>query len=371
MDNARPTWAEIDLKAIKNNLGIIKRWAGDSKVMAVVKADAYGHGMVPVAAACLQEGVDFLGVASLEEAIQLRNAGISIPILVLGYISEKYSEDIIRYQVRPTVFNYRLAQELSRSAVKLSREVDIHIKIDTGMGRLGFDSEDTLEVINRIALLPGIKMEGIFTHLATADCEDKSYSTEQLQRFSECISRLEKQGVHFPLKHCSNSAGLLTLTESRLNMIRAGIILYGLYPSPHIEKYNLGVVPAMKLKSRIVQLKTLKKGAAVSYGRSYICSRDTKVATVPIGYADGYSRLLSNRAWAVIKGERVPLIGKVCMDQCMFDVTGLDGISENDEVLLFGRLEDGVTADDLARIINTINYEIVCSVSSRVPRTYI
>lgn len=270
-----------------------------------------------------------------------------------------------------TVFNSALARALSDAAIKSSKSAHIHIKIDTGMGRLGFSpDEETIEEIINISRLPGIKLEGIFTHFASADQMDKSSSLKQLNLFNDLVGELERRGINFPLKHCSNSAGLINLPEARFNMIRAGIILYGLYPAPHISR-TLQVIPAMTLKSRIGFLKQLKAGTAVSYGGTWQCERDTMVATVPIGYADGYSRLLSNRAFGVVRGQRVPLIGTVCMDQCMFDVTDAAAIREGDEIILFGKPEDLVTADELAEIEGTINYEVVCAVGSRVPRIYI
>lgn len=371
MDNKRPTWAEIDLKAIQHNIRGVKDAAAGAKVMAVVKANAYGHGMLEVARVCLQEGVDFLGVASLDEALDLRQAGIDSPILVLGYIPAQYAETVVEEGIRATVFSYDLARALSRAAVKLSATAHLHVKVDTGMGRLGFLPEkDYLETISRMADLPGIFIEGIFTHFAVADIVDKTFSYKQLALFSDVISYLERRGLSIPLKHCANSAALMEIPESIFNMVRAGIVIYGLYPSSEVDRKRLAIIPAMTLKSRVSFVKELGAGATISYGRTYRCSKKTKVATVPIGYADGYSRLLSNRARAVIKGQTVPLIGTVCMDQCMFDVTDVEGVAEGDEVVLFGRPEDGVTADDLAEIMGTINYEVVCSIGSRVPRIY-
>ena len=371
MDNKRTTWAEIDLKAIHDNLQKIKQAAAPARVMAVVKANAYGHGVHEITRACLQEGVDNLGVASLDEAMAIRRDGAAVPILILGPWGAQDAQTAVEWSFHMTVFNSRLARALSDAAIKSSKSAHVHIKIDTGMGRLGFppDEETIGEIIN-ISRLPGIKLEGIFTHFASADSTDKNSSLKQLRIFNELTAELEERGINIPLKHCSNSAGLINLPEARFNMIRAGIILYGLYPSPDVSR-ALQVTPAMTLKSRISFLKQLKAGTAVSYGGTWQCERDTMVATVPIGYADGYSRLLSNRAFGVVRGQRVPLIGTVCMDQCMFDVTDAAEIREGDEIILFGKPEDLVTADELAEIEGTINYEVVCAVGSRVPRIYI
>ncbi len=371
MDKTSPSWAEIDLTAIKYNLCNIRKAARGSRVMAVVKADAYGHGMLEVSRACMEEGIDYLGVASLNEALQLLDTAGDIPVLVLGYLPKMHAQLVVEKGIRATVYDYNLAQELSRAALEIGRSAYVHIKVDTGMGRLGFcPGEESLKLIRSIADLPGIKLEGIFTHFAVSDIEDKGFTLEQLDLFSSMIASLEEAGIIIPLKHCSNSAALMEMPETHFNMVRAGIVLYGLYPSKYVKREKLDIIPAMTLKSRVGMVKTLEAGHTVSYGRTYCCEKEILVATVPIGYAEGYSRLLSNRAHAVIKGQRVPLIGIVCMDQCMFDVSGLKRVSKEDEVVLFGKPEDGVTADELAEIIGTINYEIVCSVSSRVPRIY-
>lgn len=372
MDNRRPTWAEIDLKAIKHNIGSIREAAAGARVMAVVKANAYGHGMLEVSRLCLEEGIDYLAVASLDEAMSLRDAGINVPILVLGYIPEEYASTIVANNIRVTIFNLSLARALSRAAVMLSKEAYLHIKIDTGMGRLGFlPDEKTLDIIGEIAALPGIKIEGIFTHFAEADIKDRSFTLEQLDIFKNFLMQLQERKIYIPIKHCSNSAALIEYPEAHFDMVRAGIVLYGLYPSSDVHREKLDIIPAMSFKSKISFIKTLPEGYTISYGRTYCCDKETKVATVPVGYADGYSRLLSNRARAVIRGTRVPLIGNVCMDQCMFDVTGIKDVKEGDEVILFGRPEQGVTADNIAELMGIINYEVICSITSRVPRIYI
>ena len=330
MDNHRPTWAEIDLAAIKRNLAEIKQAAGHARIMAMVKANAYGHGMLEVSRICYQEKVDFFGVASLDEALTLKQEIFDIPILVLGYIPLSDAITVVAEDIRPCIFTMESAQVMSRAAVQLNRPAHLHIKLDTGMGRIGFLPDDnSLNLLQEIAALPGVKIEGIFTHLAEADIEDSSFTREQINTFKRFIKKLEERGINIPLKHCS-----------------------------------------MTLKSRVSYVKTLPVGHSISYNRTFYCQRDTRVATVPIGYADGYSRLLSNRTQALIKGKLVPLVGNVCMDMCMFDVSGVGEVKEGDEVILFGRPEDGVTANDLAQAIGTINYEVVSALGSRVPRIY-
>jgi len=373
MDNTRRTWAEIDLTAIRHNVRNIKQLlAPQTSLMAVVKADAYGHGMVRVARTCLESGADSLAVATIDEAIRLREDGIDAPMMILGHMTEDDAAVAVAYNIDACVFTYAIALALSGAAVKKGKIAQIHIKVDTGMGRIGFSPEPaSIETIKQIHRLPGIHIKGIFTHFATADVIDKSFAFEQRQIFDRFVDQLEQEGIIIPIKHISNSAGIMELSSAQYNMVRAGIITYGLYPSDEVNKEVLPLDPAMRLMSRITFLKTIPKGHSVSYGRTYITEKDTVVATVPIGYADGYSRLFSNRAWASIRGQKVPLIGRVCMDQCMFDVTKLEHVEEGDRVILFGRPSDLVTADDLANLIGTINYEIICSLSSRVPRIYI
>lgn len=371
MDNHRPTWAEIDLAAIKHNLVEIKRVAGQAGIMAMVKANAYGHGMLEVSKICRQEKVDFFGVASLDEALTLKQEIEEIPILVLGYIPPSDALTVVAEDIRPCIFTTESAQVMSQAAVQLNRPVHLHIKLDTGMGRIGFlPDNNSLNLIQEIAALPGVIIEGIFTHFAEADIEDSSFTREQIKTFIGFINQLEEHGVPIPLKHCSNSAALINFPEAHFDMVRAGILLYGLLPSPQTKLEKIDVIPAMTLKSRVSYIKMLPVGQTISYNRTYCCQQDTRVATVPIGYADGYSRLLSNRTQAVVRGKLVPLVGNVCMDMCMFDVSGVGEVKEGDEVILFGRPEDGVTADDLAQTMGTINYEVVSALGSRVPRIY-
>lgn len=371
MDNTTRTWAEIDLTAIKHNLASIKKLIGPrTALMAVVKANAYGHGMAEVARAASEAGAVFFGVASLEEALELRQSGINAPVLVLGYIPARYASIVIENTISTTVFDVDTALAYSRAAG--TKKAKLHIKLDTGMGRIGFiPGEKAVSDIETISRLPGIEIEGIYTHFAVADRKDKSYTNRQLSLFRQMTDELEARGVKPVYRHAANSAAIMDMPETKFDMVRSGIITYGLYPSNEVQRKNLKLTPAMRLKSRVTMVKTLQKGESVSYGCTFTSPSDMTIATVAAGYADGYNRSLSNRAWAAIRRQRVPLIGTVCMDQCMFDVTEISNVKTGDEITLFGRPEDGITVDDLAGIAKTINYELVCLITPRVPRVYI
>jgi len=372
MDNRSTSWAEIDLGALKRNFAAIRNLLQpDTMLMAVVKANAYGHGMLEIAKICLENGADYLAVANVQEALELRQTGIMVPILVLGMVPPEQAESLINNDIETAVADLESALIYSQAASP-AHPARLHIKLDTGMGRIGFQTDEkSVGEIKEIHQLPNISVQGIFSHFATADFEDKGYSHQQAQQFNDFIQRLEAMNIHIPVKHLANSAAIMDIPETQYNMVRSGIIMYGLYPSAQVKKEKLPLEPVMRLKTRISFLKILPPNRSVSYCRTFITPKDTLVATVPIGYADGYSRLLSNKAWAVVRGQKVPLIGNVCMDQCMFDVTGVEGVKTGDEVVLFGRPEDGITADDLAQIMGTINYEIVCTVGRRIPRIYI
>lgn len=371
MDNRSTSWAEIDLGALKRNVAAIRNLLQPETIlMAVVKANAYGHGVLQVAQTCLENGADYLAVANVQEALELRQAKINAPIMVLGIVPEEQAELMISHEVEAAVADLESARIYSRKA-DADHPARLHVKLDTGMGRIGFQTDEkSAGEIKAIQQLPNISLQGIFSHFAAADAEDKDYSRRQAQQFNDFIRRLEAINVHIPVKHLANSAAIMDMPQTQYNMVRSGIIMYGLYPSDQVNRTKLPLEPVMRLKTRISFLKTLPLGRSVSYCRTFIAPRDTVIATVPIGYADGYSRVLSNRAWAVVRGQKVPLIGNVCMDQCMFDVTGVEGVEKGDEVVLFGRPEDGITADDLARLTGTINYEIVCTVGHRIPRVY-
>lgn len=380
------TWAEIDLNAYAHNIQELNRITRPpARLMAVVKANGYGHGAVEISRRALQNGAGYLAVARINEAVALRKAGLSAPILILGYSPPALAETLIEYELTQTVYHLRTAQALSDMARRAGRKIKIHIKVDSGMGRLGFvlapsDMEitnekaenHTLEQILSIARLAGLQVEGIFTHFATADSADKSYANRQLERFSDFINHLTVAGLQIPIVHAANSAALIDMPESHFDMVRPGIATYGLYPSPEVSKNTVELRPVMALKSRIVHLKKVPAGFYVSYGITHCTAEPTTIATVPVGYADGYNRLLSSRGHMLVHGQRVPIIGRVCMDLTMLDVGKLSAVAIEDEVVLFGQQQDAtITADELAAELNTINYEIVATITARVPRVYI
>lgn len=379
MGGKNRTWVEIDLDAVGRNVREIKKHIKpDVRLMGVVKANAYGHGVAEIAETVLENGADCLGVALVDEAEELRKAGLHVPVLLLGNSFEEEIEDIIDLDIMPAVSDVAFAEKLSAMAVRMVKTVNVHIKIDTGMSRIGFlvDNQDNLENtcrdIVKISMLPGIRIDGIFTHFAAADAEDEEYTLMQYNRFVNCIKRLEEQGIELPVKHACNSAALVKFPYMQLDMVRAGIIIYGMYPSKEFDRQCIRLVPAMAFKSRISHIKKVDSGTKFSYGGTYTADRSLTVATVPVGYADGYSRNLSNNTEMLVGREKVSQIGRICMDQCMIDVTKVNNINVGDEVTLFGGEGDqSVTVDDIAERLGTINYEITCAVGRRVPRVYI
>lgn len=367
------TWAEVDLDAIAHNIQEIRKITNpNAQIMAVVKADAYGHGFMEVAKTLLENGADRLAVAVLQEGKQLRSRGVDVPILILGASSEESAEDLINFDITPSVFDYEFAKALSYIAEKKEKVTKIHIKIDTGMSRIGFvatdDNRAIIDEIVKISKLPYIEIEGIFSHFATSDEADQSYTLLQYNRFMDVVKGLEEKGVKIPIKHICNSAGIMMYPEMHLDMVRPGVILYGMYPSDEVDKSRLALIPAMTLKARISYVKEVESGRGVSYGKEYITEGVTKIATVPIGYADGYLRKLAKNGKMIAGGESVPIIGRICMDQCMIDVTNVHNINKGDEAIIFGR--EGVTIDDLAKWLETINYEVSCLIGKRIPRIY-
>lgn len=369
------TWAEIDLDALAHNVREVRRIINKAtEIMGVVKADAYGHGVKEVARAFLDNGITRLAVAVLDEALQLRRLGIDAPILVLGYSDPARSDEIILNEVTQTIFSYDSAKALSDSAVKLNRNVKIHAKVDTGMTRVGFTTDNRdAKIILEISKLPGIIMEGIFTHFASADEKDRSYTQMQFEKFMCICGKLSGEGLHIPFKHVCNSAGALEFPEMHLDMVRPGIILYGLYPSMDADRQKIALKPAMTLKSNVILVKTVEKGTCIGYGRGFKTLRRSRVATIPIGYGDGYTRLLSNKGHVLIHGKSVPVVGRICMDQCMIDLTDMKKkVFVGDEVILFGRQgEAELNVEQVATDIGTINYEVVCMIGKRIPRVYL
>lgn len=373
--NIRPTWAEINLDDLRHNLLEIRRITStNAKLCAIVKADGYGHGAVEVAQTALSCGAHYLGVAFLDEAVELREKGIKAPILILGFTPENQFDTIIEHDITQTVYSLKSAILLSEKALKQKKKAKVHIKLDTGMSRIGFQTDaSSISDIIKLFQLEGLKVEGIFTHFAKADEKDRTVTEEQFRIFTEAVNAIEAKEYKIPIKHIANSAGIIEYPNTHLDMVRPGIILYGMYPSDEITKSKIHLKPILSLKTRVAHVKSLPKGKAISYGGTYITERHTIIATLPVGYADGYSRLLSSRAQVLINGQRAPVVGRICMDQCMVDVTDIQGeVKPKDEVTLIGA--DGserIEAEDIAKIIGTINYEITCGISKRVPRVYI
>lgn len=373
MESIRPVWAEINLNNLENNIREIKNKVGDKEIIATVKANAYGHGAVDVAPVLLENGATRLAVAVITEALELRRAKISAPIIILGYTPLDFSKEIITNDIEQTVYNYEYAKNLSDEAIKLNSKAKIHIALDTGMGRIGFlPNEESIEEIKKIFKLPGIKVEGIFTHFATSDEADKEYSMMQYEKFKYVCNAIEETGIKIPLKHVSNSAAIIDLEETYLDAVRPGIILYGYYPSEEVKKELIKIKPVLTLKAKIANLKTLHKDMYISYGRTFKTERESKIGTLPIGYADGYSRSLTGKGKILINGKLAPVVGKICMDQCMVDLTDVEDVKLGDEVILLG--EDSnikIDADDIAELLGTISYEVLCMIKNRVPRVYV
>ena len=367
------TWTEVNLDAIAQNVKNIKKLIGKKKeLMAVVKGNAYGHDILEISSVVLENGATRLAVARLEEAIFLRKAGITVPILVLGLTLKPQAESLVSYDITPTVCEFEMIEKLSESAVQMNKMAKIHLKVDTGMGRIGIFPDDVLRFIKRIKTLKKVEIEGIFTHFSVADEKDKFYTEEQFRKFIEILTILEKEGIKIPIKHVGNSATLLDLPHMWLDMVRPGLAIYGLYPSKEVKK-TINLIPAQQFKTKIVFIKELPRGESISYGRIYITKRRMRVASLPVGYADGYNRLLSNQGEVLVRGQRVPIIGRVCMDQCMIDVTNLTQVEIGDEVVLWGRQgEEMITVEEIAQKIRTINYEIVhLPDKKRVPKLFI
>ncbi len=374
------TWAEVNLDAIAYNARGLKECVGEeTELMAVVKANAYGHGAVPVARTALENGASRLAVNRALEGVELRQAGLTAPILILGYSLPNEAETIVRWDLTPTVTTVEGALALSAMSDRQGKVTPIHIKVDTGMGRFGLLPDEVLPFVRRISELPGLKLEGLFTHFAVADRADKAYTRRQFDLYMQVVRQLEDAGFAIPLKHVANSAATLDLPEMHLDMVRCGIALYGLRPSDEVEP-AIPLKPAMTLKSRVARVRTLPPGSSISYGCTYTTTRPTPVALVPVGYGDGYHRILSNKGSVLIGGKRAPIVGRVCMDQFVVDVTahfdrlraGIEGVRQDDEVVIFGRQgEEEISAEEVAALAGTINYEVVTGILPRVTRVYL
>ena len=372
----RRTWAEVSLDALRGNYESIRQQTnGGAKIMAVVKADAYGHGAVRCSRVLDECGADWFAVSNLEEALELRRGGIEKPILILGYTPPHYAAALAVNNISQAVFSSNYAQQLSEQACALGVQVNIHIKVDTGMTRIGFVYHDTIDnsesiddIITAVGL-EGLYPEGIFTHFARADeISGEVYTRLQFDLFMDAIARLEQSGISFELRHCANSAACLDYPEMHLDMVRTGIIMYGLYPSGEVRN-KIKVTPVMTVKSVVAQVKTIDEETPISYGGTALAPESARLATIPIGYADGYSRRLSNIGEMLVGGQRAKILGRVCMDQTVIDISDIDCVNVGDEVVVFGKAP-AMTTDDVARTLGTINYEIVCDVGKRVPRIY-
>ena len=367
--------AVVSLDAIAHNFAEMKKnIAKGTKIVAVIKADGYGHGAEAIAR--LIEDYDYIwgfAVATPEEALQLRTFGVKKPILILGIVFEEYFTQMIAKEIRLTVCTYEMAQKLSEEAQRQGRDVHIHIGLDTGMSRIGFaDRQESVEEIKKISQLPNLKIEGMFTHFARADETDRSPAIDQLNRYLNFAKLLEDAGIQIPMKHCSNSAGIIRVPEANLNAVRAGITIYGIYPSNEVERDIVKLIPEMELKSHISYIKTVEPGAAFSYGGTFTAKKEMKVATIPVGYADGYPRSLSNKGWVLIHGKKAPILGRVCMDQFMVDITKIPDAKAGDEVTLIGK--DGkefISIEKFGDLSGRFSYEFACDISKRVPRVYI
>ncbi len=369
MMNKYLTWAQIDLNAIRYNFRVLRRLAGRAKILTVIKADAYGHGIIPVARLLVDEKVDFIGLSNLSEGITLRKAGIRTPVLLFETTLAEQAKGIVDYDLTPTVCTLELARALDNYARQQRRPVDIHVKVDTGMGRFGVWHEVTAEFMDNIRRLSNLRVEGIYTHFSSADT-DRTFTQRQIQQFTRLVRQLRKEGFIIPCVHAANSMGLVEYPDGIFNLARSGLMLYGLYPHRQLKE-KVKLRPVMSVHSRIIFLKCIEKGRSISYGHMFIAPRRMIIATLPIGYSDGYLRGLSAKAFVLISGQRCPVLGRVTMDQIMVDVSKVKNPYLGMPVIILGKDQKAqVSADDLAHAAGTINYEIVCSLGSRLPRVY-
>jgi alanine racemase len=368
--SGRPTAARIDLQSLTHNFNEVLRRADGRKILAVVKAQAYGHGALRVSRHLLELGVDMLGVALIEEGRELRASGIEAPVLVMGAVFPEQAEAIAELGLMPVVYDMAVARAVADAARRLKTKIAVHVKIDTGMGRIGISPPAAEEFIADLVSIDGIEVQGLMTHFADADLRDKRFAFEQMDRFESLLKKLDARGISIPLRHAANSAAVLDYRQALFTMVRPGLMLYGYNPLEG-ERAGVDLRPVLSLVTRIAFLKKVPPGIPISYGRTFVTKRESKIATIPIGYADGYSRALSNRGEAIVRGIRVPVAGRVCMDMTMLDVTDVPAVSAGDEVVLIGSQgNERITADDIAVKTGTISYEVLCGISNRVPRVY-
>lgn len=379
-------WAEVDLNAIGHNVRELRRITNpQARLLLAVKADGYGHGALEVARKGIESGADALGVARLHEAIALREAGIDAPILIFGYTPPEQAVAVIKHDFWQSIYNLETARAYSAAAIAFGAPIKVHLKVDSGMGRLGILPDEfripasgvapgslVLDEIRAMNTLDGIELEGIFTHFASSDSADKGYAQQQFSHFKRFLNDLDKSGLKIKTRHAANSGAIIDLPHTHLDMVRAGISLYGLYPSDEVDKSKIDLQPAMTLKARIIHLKQVPAGFKVSYGMTYETPSPTTIATIPVGYADGFSRLLSNHGQMLVHGQRAPIVGRVCMDLTMLDVGHIPDVTLEDEVVVMGRQGGNeISADEIAAQLNTINYEVTSSLTARVPRVYV
>lgn len=379
-------WAEVDLKAIAHNIRSLRKLADPSaRLMAVVKANGYGHGANEAAKTALDNGAALLGVARAHEGVSLREAGFDVPFLVLSHSPPSIAKTLVDYDLTQTVSSFQGAEALNAAASGLEKKIKVHLKVDSGMGRLGIQPDcrrcntegleatpSAVEEAASIVRLPHLELEGIFTHFATADDADKTYANQQFEIFMDFTEELKRAGIDPPVKHAANSAAIIDLPDTHLDMVRAGIASYGLWPSPEVNKSKIDLKPAMTLKTRVAHLKKVPAGQKFSYGITYETATPTTIATLPVGYADGLNRLLSSNGHMLVCGKKAPIVGRICMDQTMLDAGHIPEVELDSEVVIFGRQGDeSITVDDYAARIQTINYEVVCSITNRVPRIYL
>lgn len=366
-------YAEISLEAIGHNIREVKKRLPEGvKLLGVVKANAYGHGAVPVAS-YLENQVDYFATATIEEAVELRENGISAPILILGYVSPSQYGDLVEYDITQTIDSYAQALALEKEAARQNRKAKAHLAVDTGMTRIGFQvTEHDADEAAKIADLPHIELEGMFTHFSCADQEDKTYCSMQMEKYDKMTALLAERGVTIPLRHICNSAGIMEFDDHRFEMVRSGIITYGIYPSEEVKKERLDLIPALSWKSHVIHVKEVGPGIGVSYGATYVTEKPmTRIATVSAGYADGYPRALSNQGCVLIHGKKAPIIGRICMDQMMVDVTDIPDVQVEDVVTLVGTdVDETITIEEIANPAARFDYEMLCDISSRVTRVY-
>ena len=379
-------WAEIDLNAIAANVRELRRVTRpEARLLVAVKANAYGHGLLEVARQALETGADALGVARMPEGLALRDAGIDAPVLVFGFTPPSDVEALVRHDLIQTVYTLDTARAYAERIGKSGGRLKVHLKVDTGMGRLGIlpdsrryvepgmaVSDHAVQEVTDIASLKELTLEGIFTHFASSDSADKSFAEQQFDTFMAFLGQLKRAGLEFELRHAANSGAIIDMPHTHLDMVRAGVLLYGLYPSGEVDKSRIELTPVMTLKARIAHLKKVPAGFPVSYGMTHTTQAPTTIATVPVGYADGFNRRLSNRGHMLVRGQKAPIVGRVCMDLTMIDVGHIPGVVVEDEVVIVGRqANETITADELAGLLDTINYEITSAITARVPRVYL